>query len=48
MGDARELIEVEHVGQRGRRRSTLVNENSGLEGVVRPFGKTEERLQGER
>jgi hypothetical protein len=39
MGDARELIEAEHVGERGRRRSKLVNENSGL------GGKTEERLE---
>ena len=37
MGDARDLIE--HVGERGRRRSKLVNEHSGL------VGKTEERLE---
>jgi len=40
MRDARELIEVEHVGERDRRRSKLVNENSGP-----VLGKTEESLE---
>ena len=47
MGDARGLIGVEHVGEWGRRKSKLVNENSGLVGVFRPFGKTEESLEAE-
>jgi hypothetical protein len=45
--DGRELIGVEHVEERGRRRSKLVNENSGPLGEVRPFEKIEERLQVE-
>jgi hypothetical protein len=40
MGDGRELIgaeAAEHVGERGRRRSKLVNGNLGLVGIVRSF-----------
>jgi hypothetical protein len=47
MEDARKLMGGEHVGERGRRRSKLVNENLSLVGVVRPFGKAEERLRTE-
>jgi hypothetical protein len=45
MEDARELMGGEHVGERGRRRSKLVNENLSLVGLVRPFGKAEVRLR---